>query len=129
MLEIYGRKYCGKHLHIDLTVKNSKELKDADLIQKILEKAAKKAKATVLFSHFHKFDDGEGITGVIVLSESHISIHTWPENGFAAIDVFMCGVADVEIAKEFILESFSTLYSSSSVHFRGMQVLNRVPTV
>lgn len=60
-------------------------LKDA------LLKAAGTVGATVLFEHFHSFGTGQGITGVLLLAESHISIHTWPEYGFAAADVFLCG--------------------------------------
>jgi S-adenosylmethionine decarboxylase len=47
----------------------------------------------VLFSHFHAFGEGQGVTGVVLLAESHITIHTWPECGFAAADIFMCGSA------------------------------------
>ena len=47
--------------------------------------------AQILHIHLHSFDENQGITGVIVLAESHINIHTWPEVGFAALDIFMCG--------------------------------------
>ena len=49
------------------------------------------AGATILHSHFHHFTPNGGVSGVLVLAESHISIHTWPEKNFAAIDIFMCG--------------------------------------
>jgi S-adenosylmethionine decarboxylase len=54
--------------------------------------------ARVLFSHFHAFGEGQGVTGVVLLAESHITIHTWPECGFAAADIFMCGSAQPELA-------------------------------
>ena len=52
--------------------------------------------------HFHPFGPGRGVTGVLLLKESHISIHTWPEHGFAAVDVFMCGNARPERAVDVI---------------------------
>ena len=54
---------------------------------------ARAAGATILHSHFHHFSPNGGVSGVVVLAESHISIHTWPERNFAALDVFMCGDA------------------------------------
>jgi len=56
-----------------------------------LTKAAKIAGATVITERWHHFGNGFGYTGVIVLAESHISVHTWPELGYAAIDAFYCG--------------------------------------
>ncbi|MET0321694.1 MAG: adenosylmethionine decarboxylase [Duganella sp.] len=64
----------------------------------LLRTAAEAAHARVLHSHFHGFGDGQGVTGVVLLAESHISIHTWPECGFAAADIFMCGDAQPESA-------------------------------
>ncbi|TIV72457.1 MAG: adenosylmethionine decarboxylase, partial [Mesorhizobium sp.] len=57
-----------------------------------ITKSAQSSGAAVLFSKFHRFSP-EGVTGVLVLAESHISIHTWPEHSYAALDVFMCGRA------------------------------------
>ena len=56
--------------------------------------AVKAAGATLLHIHLHTFSEGGGISGVAVLAESHISVHTWPEKGYAAFDVFMCGDAE-----------------------------------
>ena len=67
-------------------------------IEQLLRDAAKAAGAQVLHSHFHGFGDGLGVTGVVLLAESHISIHTWPEDGFAAADIFMCGATDPQRA-------------------------------
>ncbi|MDT4831082.1 S-adenosylmethionine decarboxylase proenzyme [compost metagenome] len=52
----------------------------------------------MLSAHFHHFGAGAGVTGVVMLSESHISIHSWPEHRFAALDIFMCGTARPELA-------------------------------
>ena len=68
-------------------------LADPAALEACLQAAARCAGATPLGGHFHLFGPGQGVTGVLLLQESHISIHTWPEAGFAALDVFMCGTA------------------------------------
>jgi S-adenosylmethionine decarboxylase len=83
----------GEHLLADFYGIAAAPLKDAAFLERLLREAAQQAGATVLSSHFHIFGEEEGVTGVVLLSESHISIHTWPETGFAALDVFMCGSA------------------------------------
>jgi len=60
--------------------------------------AAKEAGATVLGRHMHYFGEESGVTGVVILAESHISVHTWPEHNYAAFDVFVCGEADPKLA-------------------------------
>ncbi len=87
-----GNHYAGDHLLIELW--DARGLADAGMIQQALEAAARAAAATVLHSYYHHFGEGQGVSGVTVLAESHISIHTWPERGYAAIDVFMCGDCD-----------------------------------
>ncbi len=84
-----GKSFAGCHLIVDL--RNAKRLDDIDHIEQTLVDAAKAAGATLLHIHLHHFSPGGGVSGVAVLAESHISIHTWPEHGFAALDVFMCG--------------------------------------
>ncbi|MCL4160028.1 UNVERIFIED_CONTAM: hypothetical protein GTU68_028227 [Idotea baltica] len=86
-----GQTFAGTHLIIDL--ENAQRLDDPEHIESSLILAAKAAGATVLSSDFHIFTPNNGVSGVIVLAESHISIHTWPERNFAAVDVFMCGDA------------------------------------
>jgi S-adenosylmethionine decarboxylase len=84
-----GQTFAGAHLLIDLW--GAKHLRDPAYIERALQDAATAARATILHSHFHHFGPDGGVSGVIVLAESHISIHTWPERDFAAIDIFMCG--------------------------------------
>ncbi len=84
-----GLKFAGTHLLVDLW--GARELTDPARIDAALREAAEAAKATILHSHFHHFGPDGGVSGVLVLAESHISIHTWPERDFAAIDIFMCG--------------------------------------
>lgn len=86
----------GTHILIDHF--GGKGLTDPDQIERALQEAAMAAGATILSGSFHKFGGHGGVTGVLLLAESHISIHTWPEKGYAAIDVFMCGTARPELA-------------------------------
>jgi S-adenosylmethionine decarboxylase len=87
-----GQKFAGMHLLVDLW--GASNLTDPAAIDQALRAAAEAAKATVLHGHFHHFGPDGGVSGVLVLAESHISIHTWPERDFAAIDIFMCGACD-----------------------------------
>ena len=87
-----GMHYAGDHLLVELW--DATHLADASFIERSLEQAARTAGATVLYSYYHPFGEGMGVSGVTILAESHISIHTWPERGYAAIDVFMCGDCD-----------------------------------
>ena len=84
-----GVKFAGTHLLIDLW--GASNLADPDHVDRALRDAAEAAGATILHGHFHHFSPNGGVSGVLVLAESHISIHTWPERNFAAIDIFMCG--------------------------------------
>nr|WP_254503973.1 adenosylmethionine decarboxylase [Duganella vulcania] len=82
----------------DLSGIAAEKLSDCAALEALLRAAAEAAHARVLFSHFHGFGEGLGVTGVALLAESHISIHTWPECGFAAADIFMCGNAQPQLA-------------------------------
>jgi S-adenosylmethionine decarboxylase len=87
-----GMKFAGMHLLVDLW--GASHLCDPAHIDAALCEAAIAAGATILHSHFHHFSPNGGVSGVVVLAESHISIHTWPERDFAAVDIFMCGSCD-----------------------------------
>jgi S-adenosylmethionine decarboxylase len=87
-----GVKFAGTHLLIDLW--GATNLTDPATIDIALREAAIVAGATILHSHFHHFGPDGGVSGVLVLAESHISIHTWPERDFAAVDIFMCGACN-----------------------------------
>lgn len=93
---------AGIHLLADLAGVNAALLVDPDAIDALLRTAAVAAGARILHSHFHTFGRGMGVTGVLLLAESHISIHTWPEHGFAAADIFMCGDAQPQLALDVI---------------------------
>lgn len=100
-----GEIFAGTHLIIDLW--DAKHLDDIAYIEATLKECATVAGATLLHCHLHRFHP-EGVSGVLVLAESHISIHTWPEMGYAALDVFMCGDAEPHKAIDVMRERFET---------------------
>jgi S-adenosylmethionine decarboxylase len=98
-----GVRCAGVHLIIDLH--GAKGLNDIDLIERTLRRCVDAARATLLHIHLHHFQP-TGVSGVAVLAESHISIHTWPDAGYAALDVFMCGQADPDACVPVLREAF-----------------------
>ena len=103
-IERNGARYAGTHLIVDLW--GAERLDDLAHVEATLRAAVTAAKATLLHIHLHHFTPNRGISGVAVLAESHISIHTWPENGYAALDVFMCGDAEPQATIEVLRQSF-----------------------
>ena len=80
----------GLHLLLDLRECNPKLLDDLDYIREAMLQAAHGVGAHIIGESFHQFTP-QGVTGVLAIAESHISIHTWPEHGYAAADIFTCG--------------------------------------
>jgi S-adenosylmethionine decarboxylase len=93
---------AGIHLLADFHGVFEANLVSCEAIDALLRLGAEAAGATILHSHFHSFGPQQGVTGVLLLAESHISIHTWPEYGFAAADIFMCGDAAPQLALDVI---------------------------
>jgi len=91
-IERDGHRYAGTHLIIDLF--GAKRLDDLKHIKETLKRCVEVAGATLLHIHLHRFAPNSGISGVAVLAEGHISLHSWPERGNAALDVFMGGDAN-----------------------------------
>tara|TARA_B100000029_G_C17473887_1_gene922955 strand:- start:801 stop:1190 length:390 start_codon:yes stop_codon:yes gene_type:complete len=89
-----GKSFAGKHLIIDMW--EAQDLDNIEKLEKLIRKAISISKATLLHIHLHQFSSSGGISGVAVLAESHLSVHTWPEKGFVAFDVFMCGKTSPE---------------------------------
>lgn len=87
-----GLRFAGTHLFVDMW--GASNLDDPERVEQALTEAANDAGASILHVHLHRFEGSGGVSGVIVLAESHISIHTWPERRFAALDIFMCGACD-----------------------------------
>jgi S-adenosylmethionine decarboxylase len=106
--EFYGRqgdiKYAGIHLLVELW--NARYLRDAAKIRGILIRAIDACGATMLSIDLHTFSPNGGISGVAVLKESHISIHTWPELEYAAVDVFVCGTINPHRAVDILKAEF-----------------------
>ena len=80
----------GKHLLLELKDCDPSTLDSPDLLRDALLAAAKEVGATIIGESFHRFEP-HGISGVVIIAESHLCIHTWPEYGFAAVDIFTCG--------------------------------------
>src|SRR2546423_9501429 len=112
-----GLTFAGSHLIIDLW--EAEGLDDRDRIEQALIDAVNAAGATLLHIHLHTFSEGGGISGVAVLAESHISVHTWPERGYAAFDVFMCGNADPHKAYSVLEQAFAPKRIVRAAHMRG----------
>lgn len=102
----------GRHVILELDNCDVEWLRDEHRIQETLESAARKSNATVLHTYMHHFGGEYGVTGLVALAESHISIHTWPESSYCAIDIFMCGQCDPMIAADHII---NTLRCKASV--------------
>ena len=83
-------KSLGKHLLVEFYGCNKKKLNDLKFIEEAMTEAAKESKSTIVQVVFHKFSP-HGVSGVVVVAESHLAIHTWPEHGYAAVDLFTCG--------------------------------------
>ena len=82
----------GKHLLLELKDCNKEVLNDISFIKSTLLAAASECGATVLGESFHQFNP-QGVSGVVIIAESHLFIHTWPECGYAAADIFTCGTS------------------------------------
>lgn len=80
----------GTHVLLELWEIEADRLNNEDWVHNTLLKAAHHANTTVVSQTFHRFAP-QGVSGVVVIAESHISIHTWPELGYAAVDIFTCG--------------------------------------
>ncbi|NNE21925.1 MAG: adenosylmethionine decarboxylase [Rhizobiales bacterium] len=112
-----GVECAGTHLIIDLI--GASWLDDIKLIEKTLRQCVTVAGATLLHLHLHHFTPNAGVSGVAVLAESHISIHTWPERDYAALDVFMCGDAKPELCIDVLREAFAADKVVVGEHLRG----------
>jgi S-adenosylmethionine decarboxylase len=111
--------YVAPSLHILIDLWECKNLQNASVIEQAMRDAATVCGATVLAVNLHSFGEDAGITGVAILAESHISIHTWPETGYCAIDVFMCGNCNPKLSIPIFESAFNTKNLKISEHKRG----------
>ena len=116
-IERDGRVYAGTHLIIDLW--GARRLDELEHMEQALRQAVEVAGATLLHIHLHHFTPNGGISGVAVLAESHISVHTWPERDFAAFDVFMCGDAQPAKAIAVLEDAFQPDSLTVKRYLRG----------
>jgi S-adenosylmethionine decarboxylase len=112
-----GVRCAGAHLIVDLY--DADRLDDLDHIEHTLRRCVDAAGATLLHIHLHHFEPNGGISGVAVLAESHISIHTWPEASYAAIDIFMCGSANPDACVPVMRKAFKAKRVAVSELLRG----------
>lgn len=84
----------GRHMLVEFTGCDERRLADLELITEAMLRAARESGATILTHRFHRFagpEGGQGVSGAVIISESHLAIHTWPEHAYAAVDLFTCG--------------------------------------
>ena len=112
--------YQSKHLLLELYKCDYEKLNDESFLRCTINRAAKLANATVLNLISNKFQP-QGVTAIALLAESHISIHTWPESNYSAVDIFTCGQNMLpELASQYLIDALS-----AKEHF--LRVINRNP--
>ena len=109
----------GAHVLADFWGCRFEKLDDSELLMESLRQAAKSANMTILGEEAHKFEP-QGFTGLLLLSESHISIHTYPEKGYAAVDVFTCGGGMTQKAIDYLKEVLNPSKTKEVVICRGV---------
>lgn len=99
-------KSLGKHLIVELYDCDFDLINDVSQVEKILVEAVAISKATIVQPVFHQFSP-HGVSGVVVIAESHFTIHTWPEYGYCALDIFTCGeLIDSDASLEYLKQAF-----------------------
>ncbi len=114
-----GIEFAGTHIIVDLW--GASQLDNLELMEQTMKDAVAAAGANLLHIHLHHFTPNYGISGVAVLAESHISVHTWPERNFAAFDIFMCGDAKPELAIPVLKNAFNPEQLNVNELLRGMR--------
>jgi S-adenosylmethionine decarboxylase proenzyme len=109
----------GKHWLVDFHGCDPEGLRVVGPVREAFLQAAREARATLVDEAFHQFEP-EGVSGVLLIAESHLSVHTWPEDGFAAVDIFTCGEEmDAEVAVHFLERAFRAQRTEVRVLTRG----------
>ena len=116
-------KKIGDHYLVEFVNCERTQLERCEVIKPLLLSAAREGKATVLADQFHQFSPF-GVTGLLLLAESHISIHTWPELGLAAVDIFTCGD---RMEPDRIIELLREGLRASEVQIRFIERTKRMP--
>jgi S-adenosylmethionine decarboxylase len=118
--------FAGWHLIVD--VLDGRGLDCEDRVRTALTDCVDACGATLLHLHVHKFSPA-GLSGVAVLAESHITVHTWPEEGYGAFDIFMCGAAQPRAAIEVLSNAFETQNIRVRELIRGEGITVKTPAL
>tara|TARA_Y100001978_G_C23548887_1_gene363510 strand:+ start:371 stop:805 length:435 start_codon:yes stop_codon:yes gene_type:complete len=118
-----NRAYAGQHIIIDFWYTNFDN--KISSLRKIIKKAVMLSNATLINLKLHRFGEEQGISGVAVLAESHISVHTWPERDYIAFDIFMCGNTNPEIATKYLISSLNPKEKFIKIIKRGEHKIDK----
>ncbi len=99
-------KILGRHLIVELSDCDLSILNNLEFLRRHMEEAVRRSGATIVDSVFHRYNP-QGVSGMVVIAESHVSIHTWPEYGYAAVDFFTCGTVDPTVACAYLQQALS----------------------
>ena len=111
----------GQHLLVEYHECDAQILNSVEAVQGLMEAAASAAKATIVQSAFHRFSP-QGVSGVVVIEESHLSVHTWPEANYAAVDFFTCGECLPEVGHRIIFEALGAKSFEKIMVHRGLNL-------
>lgn len=110
----------GRQILVEFYDCDSASINDVEYIEEAMLGAVKAARATIISHNFHKFSP-YGVSGMVVIAESHVAIHTWPEYNYAAVDIFTCGdTIDPWLIQEFLKDAFRSQNVSSMEMKRGL---------
>ena len=113
------KKVLGRQILLEFYGCRRECLNDAESIKTAMLEAASRARATVIQATFNRFSP-HGVSGVVVIAESHLAIHTWPEHGYAAIDIFTCGSKVLpEVAYQYLVKALAPRETSRQDIDRG----------
>lgn len=114
----------GRQILVEFYDCNVEAINDISFIEDAMLTATRASNATIISHNFHKFSP-HGVSGVIVIAESHVAIHTWPEYGYAAVDIFTCGeTIDPWVIQEYLKDSLHSKNISSMEMKRGLFKVN-----
>ena len=114
-----ANKELGRHIILELYDCPERVFNDIPLLENSLCRAAEAMGATVVTSRFHQFSP-HGISGVVIIQESHLTIHTWPEYRYAAVDIFTCGEIDMEQGVAYLVKALEAKHSDWQLLKRGL---------
>ncbi len=110
----------GRQILVEFYDCDTDKINDVEFIESSILTATRKSGATIISHNFHKFSP-HGVSGMVVIAESHVSIHSWPEYNYAAVDIFTCGdTIDPWVIQEYLKEAFESKNISSMEMKRGM---------